>query len=1162
MRCKHINQQGFIKMILSPFRAGARGGFPGIKLALFVFAATLLPQTIFAGNLYWDINGATAGAGGPSPSGTWDTSSTDWTTSSAGTAVTTTWTDGNTAVFSAGTDATGSYTITLSGTQTPGAVTFADGAATLSGGTLTLGGGGVVTVNASPVKGIISSVISGSVGLTKVNSGELVLTAANIFSGNLTNQGGTLTLNNSSAASSGSIVFNPLGANTAVLTSSNASMSIGNSISLTGGLSATVEIDPATNNILVLSGVLSGAHNWAANGLGTIKLSGSAANTFTGVLSVKQGTVVVAAPGALSPGNNNGTVVNSGATLALDGGVSTETEPLTLNGAGVGNIGALQSLTGQNSFGGQITFNSDATIGALGTSTLVLAAPVANSSTANLTITNPGTVALEGSSYSYSNTLVAAGTLEVDSPANAGNGLVTVAAGASLTGNGSAPGGITVSGTIAPLGTFSSGSQTWQGGGKYIWEIADATDPAVNDLLSISTNLVNNATAGNKFTISIVSLDPNTFLPGTVGDFDNTQQYDWTIATTATGITGVDPTKFIIDASAFTSSLGGGSFHLLVSGNNLVIEFDPAPVINCPNPVVQGNDLNDCSGTVIFAATATNYPDLRPVTIVYQTNGVPITSPWVFPYGTTTVNATATDSVGDTATCSFTVTINDTQPPTVAANPITVDLDGSGHYTLSMLDAASITAGSFDNCGIASTNLSPTSFSCANVGPNTVTVVMTDIHGNLATNHATVTVKDLIPPTVVVNPITVFYDASGHYTLTPSDISSLSSGSSDACGIASRTVNPSTFTTANVGANTVTVTVTDVNGNSASNTTTVTLKDNVPPAETLNPITITLGTNGMYTLSPSDDAALTAGSTDAFPITSILVTPDSFNCGNVGPNTVSVKITDNQGNSSTGSTTVTVQDTTPPVIVFSNITVQLDNTGTYTLTAADIANITAGSYDACGIASTNLSRYTFGYCDVGTNHSAVLPLTVTLTDVNSNVANTNGTITVLAPAALPMVVYVDANYTGSCAQVTFPLHGGTGTNYIGYSAFPTIQAALNAVAVGGTVNVAAGLFSENVTMSKSAVVQGAGSGSDPSLNTVVTSVAVNTPIITITSGGASATNPLVIANLRVEGATGNSEVSASGIQLAAPGSQLCVQQSGYDQQCRRWTCAKPRQWRQ
>ena len=113
---------------------------PGIMgtLVLLALAVALFPQDASAQTLYWDTNGATAGSGGPSPSGTWDGVTPNWSTSSAGTVTTTTWVSGDTAVFSAGTDATNSYTVTISGTQTAGGVTFQTGTNTLNGGDLQL----------------------------------------------------------------------------------------------------------------------------------------------------------------------------------------------------------------------------------------------------------------------------------------------------------------------------------------------------------------------------------------------------------------------------------------------------------------------------------------------------------------------------------------------------------------------------------------------------------------------------------------------------------------------------------------------------------------------------------------------------------------------------------------------------------------------------------------------------------------------------------------------------------------------------------------------------------------------------------------------------------------------------------------------------------------
>ncbi|HEX7653765.1 MAG TPA: hypothetical protein VF607_09680, partial [Verrucomicrobiae bacterium] len=227
-----------------------------------------MTQSLFGANSYWDINGATAGAGGATPSGLW--SGANWSTSSAGTAATASWTSGNTAIFSAGTDATGSYTITLSGTQNASALSFATGTATLTGGTLSLAAPGNVSVT---TKGIVSSLISGSAGLTKAGSGELLLSGANTFTGNLTNRAGILTLDNNSAGGAADISLNPNGSPVTLHSSVNGT-ELANNINMVGS-SSTVEIDADNNNTLTLDGTISGPHNWTANGRGTLVLAGS-----------------------------------------------------------------------------------------------------------------------------------------------------------------------------------------------------------------------------------------------------------------------------------------------------------------------------------------------------------------------------------------------------------------------------------------------------------------------------------------------------------------------------------------------------------------------------------------------------------------------------------------------------------------------------------------------------------------------------------------------------------------------------------------------------------------------------------------------------------------------------------------------------------------------
>ena len=112
------------------------------ELGLVLILMILGSISLQAQTLYWDIDGKTAGAGGTAPADTWSTtggSNKNWTTSSGGTASTTWWSSGANAIFSAGTNATGSYTVTVSGTQNVSGITVQEGNPTLTGGTINFG---------------------------------------------------------------------------------------------------------------------------------------------------------------------------------------------------------------------------------------------------------------------------------------------------------------------------------------------------------------------------------------------------------------------------------------------------------------------------------------------------------------------------------------------------------------------------------------------------------------------------------------------------------------------------------------------------------------------------------------------------------------------------------------------------------------------------------------------------------------------------------------------------------------------------------------------------------------------------------------------------------------------------------------------------------------
>jgi uncharacterized repeat protein (TIGR01451 family) len=172
-----------------------------------------------------------------------------------------------------------------------------------------------------------------------------------------------------------------------------------------------------------------------------------------------------------------------------------------------------------------------------------------------------------------------------------------------------------------------------------------------------------------------------------------------------------------------------------------------------------------------------------------------------------------------------TLTVQDEVDPVAVCQNITVALvNGAASIT-----AAQVDNGSTDNCGISSLSVNPSTFDCTDVGANAVVLTVTDAAGNSSTCNATVTVTATAPPVAICQNITVILNGSGTASITAGQINN---NSTSACGIQSMAVSPNTFDCTDLGANTVTLTVTDVNGNSANCTATVTVTDNEDPVIT------------------------------------------------------------------------------------------------------------------------------------------------------------------------------------------------------------------------------------------------------------------------------------------------------------------------------------------
>jgi autotransporter-associated beta strand protein len=173
--------------------------------------------------------------------------------------------------------------------------------------------------------------ITGSVPLTKKNSGTLILDVTNISSAPVTILGGTVQIGNGDA---------------------NGSLGSG-SVSNNGAITFM------RYDTFVVPNTLSGTGAVTMAGSGTVVVSGH--NTYTGPTIISSGILSANSSAALGS-TGTGTTVNNGGQLLIYGDVTLDPEPLVLSGSGPGT-GALHKGTGAaTTFGGPITLAADAMI--------------------------------------------------------------------------------------------------------------------------------------------------------------------------------------------------------------------------------------------------------------------------------------------------------------------------------------------------------------------------------------------------------------------------------------------------------------------------------------------------------------------------------------------------------------------------------------------------------------------------------------------------------------------------------------------------------------------------------------------------------------------------------------------------------------------------------
>lgn len=334
-----------------------------------------------------------------------------------------------------------------------------------------------------------------------------------------------------------------------------------------------------------------------------------------------------------------------------------------------------------------------------------------------------------------------------------------------------------------------------------------------------------------------------------------------------------------------------------------------------------------------------------------------------------TVTLIVTDEAGNSASCTATVTVEDhVAPVAICQSRHTATLDATGTVTVVPAD---IDSNSTDNCGITTyliNNSSQIQYTCADLGIQTVTLLVTDSSGNQHTCSTPIDVVDNFSPTVSCQPIVRSLSNTGVVTVAPSELVTSVVDNCGATTVAFTTGNSITYDCDSLGHRIVELVVTDNSGNTTQCLTTVIVTDTTAPQASCRPVpyTVQLDSSGQGFITGAD---IDNGSSDLCGVARLLVNGAdsvSFACGQIGNTQVTLTVIDSSGNPSNCVARVVVNDPIPPVANCRDTLLYLSNSGTATIAAVALD---AGSVDNCGytLSINGAPSTTFGCSQIGIN---------------------------------------------------------------------------------------------------------------------------------------------------------------------------------------------------
>ena len=322
------------------------------------------------------------------------------------------------------------------------------------------------------------------------------------------------------------------------------------------------------------------------------------------------------------------------------------------------------------------------------------------------------------------------------------------------------------------------------------------------------------------------------------------------------------------------------------------------------NPTNVDADADDGTAMVNLESgvTAEDVDGVDPSPAVACSTSTGLTSTDEIPTGTYAATCTATDASGNaTETPPFVVNVNDITPPVVTIaghNPL--ELEAGSAIPNPMVDAT-------DNVGVVGQITVTGMVDTSTPGSYTLTYSARDAAGRVGTADLIVNVVDTTPPSLIVPPNFVLSASANGDVVVTYDVTVADNAGAPPVV----TCSPPSGATLGIGVTTVSCTASDASGNSVTSLFEVTVIDDTAPFFTPVPGPIEVSASNGGTAVVDYDVAAGDNSRIAPTVT---CTPPSGSVFGFGTTTVSCTATDDAGNSASASFTVTVRDTTAPVI--------------------------------------------------------------------------------------------------------------------------------------------------------------------------------------------------------------------------------------------------------